>query len=124
MDLLIIKKDAAAHITNEIGRFFRGYNMIEYKSPKDHLDIDTFYKSIAYASLYKSYGETVDERKANDITVSIIREAYPRELFKYFREHGYAITNPSKGIYYIKGNTLYNVPYKVDTARERDCLKC
>ena len=104
VDLLIIKKDAAVCISNEIGTFFRGHNIIEYKSPKDHLDIDVFYKSIAYASLYKSYGETKDERKADDITVSIVREAYPRELFKYFREHGYMLKNPWKGIYYVEGN--------------------
>ena len=75
VDLLIIKKDASVHISNEIGTFFRGHNIVEYKSPKDHLDIDVFYKSISYASLYKSYGETMDERKADDITISIIREA-------------------------------------------------
>ena len=28
----------------------------------------------AYASLYKAYGETVDERTADDITVSIVRD--------------------------------------------------
>ena len=29
-----------------------------------------------------------------------------------------------KRIFSIKKNFLYNVPYKVDTARGRDCLKC
>ena len=118
VDLLIIKKDASVHISNEIGTFFRGHNIVEYKSPKDHLDIDVFYKSISYASLYKSYGETMDERKADDITISIIREAYPRELFKYFREHGYTLINPSKGIYYIEGNTLF--PIQVIVTKELD----
>ncbi len=63
IDLLVIKKDRAVQIENEIGRIFRGYNILEYKSPEDHLDIDTFYKSEAYAALYKSYGDTVDERR-------------------------------------------------------------
>lgn len=57
-------------IENEIGKIFRGSNILEYKSPEDHLNIDTFYKSGAYASLYKAYGETMNERKADDITVS------------------------------------------------------
>lgn len=109
VDLLIIKKDASVHILNEIGSFFRRYNIIEYKSPKDRLDINVFYKSIAYACLYKAYENTVDERKPDDITVSIVRETNPRELFKYFDEHGYSLKVPESGIYYIEGNTLFPI---------------
>lgn len=103
IDLLIIKKEASVRISNEIGRFFRGHNILEYKSPDDHLDIDTFFKTIAYASLYKSYGKTLDGIKADDVTVSIIREAKPAGLFQYFKEHGYSISSPCRGIYYIEG---------------------
>ena len=103
IDLLIIKKEASVHISNEIGRFFRGHNILEYKSPDDHLNIDTFFKTIAYASLYKSYGKTLDSIKADDVTVSIIREAKPAGLFQYFKEHGYSISSPCRGIYYIEG---------------------
>lgn len=116
VDLLIIKKDASVHIFNEIGSFFRGYNIIEYKSPKDRLDINVFYKSIAYACLYKAYGNSVDERNADDITVSIVRETKPRELFKYFDEHGYSLTVQESGIYYIEGNTLF--PTQIIITRE------
>ena len=55
IDLLIIKKESDAHISNEIGRFFKGHNILEYKSPEDHLNIDSFFKTTAYACLYKSY---------------------------------------------------------------------
>ncbi len=103
IDLLIIKKEVSVRISNEIGRFFRGHNILEYKSPDDHLDIDTFFKTIAYASLYKSYGKTLDGIKADDVTVSIIREAKPAGLFQYFKEHGYSISSPCRGIYYIEG---------------------
>ena len=92
IDLLVIKKDTDASIENEIGEIFKGHNILEYKSPQDHLDIDTFYKVVAYASLYKSYGETVDSIKADDITVSLVRDAKPVELFKYFEAHQYSIT--------------------------------
>ena len=44
IDLLVIKKNRDAYIDNEIGRIFRGHNIMEYKSPEDHLDIDTFIK--------------------------------------------------------------------------------
>ena len=48
IDLLIIKKDSNVQIVNEIGKLFRGHNIVEYKSPDDHMDIDTFYKAEAY----------------------------------------------------------------------------
>ncbi len=108
IDLLVIKKEASVSIVNEIGRFFKGHNIIEYKSPEDSLDIDAFYKLGAYASLYKAYGETVDCIKADDITVSVIREARPEKLFRYFEEHGYIVTNSSEGIYYIKDKVLFS----------------
>ena len=107
IDLLVIKKNPSVHIANEIGYLFKGHNIVEYKSPEDHLDIDTFYKSMAYASLYKSYGKTVDEIKADDITVSIIRETKPEGLFRYLKEHGFSVTNPYQGIYYIKGQIMF-----------------
>lgn len=107
IDLLVIKKESTVQIENEIGAFFLGHNIMEYKSPEDHLDIDTFYKVLAYAGLYKAYGETVDERKADDITVSLLRESRPEGLFRYFAEHGYSISNPNKGIYYIEGKIMF-----------------
>ena len=97
IDLLIIKKEGKQPIRNEIGRLFRKYNVIEYKSPKDELNIDTFYKVVAYTSLYKSYGKTVDERKADEITMTLIRKAKPVKLFQYFEEHGIPLENPYKG---------------------------
>lgn len=107
IDLLIIKKEGDQPIKNEIGRLFRKYNIIEYKSPKDELNIDTLYKVGAYTSLYKAYGDTVDERKADEITMSLIRKAKPVKLFQYFEEHGIQLENPYKGIYYVKDSVLF-----------------
>ncbi|MEY8389948.1 hypothetical protein AALA98_01030 [Lachnospiraceae bacterium 45-W7] len=118
IDLLVIKKDAGTDIVNEIGRIFRGHNIMEYKSPGDHLDIDVFYKAGAYAGLYKSYGSIVDERKAEDITVSIVREGKPQGLFEYLRKHGYTLLNPYRGIYYVEGNVLF--PTQIIVTKELD----
>lgn len=107
IDLLIIRKNSAAKISNVIGEFFKGHNIIEYKSPRDSLDIDVFYKCGAYAGLYKSYGKKLDERKADDITVTIIRHSKPRELFQSLRQYGYGMSCPSPGIYYIYGKTWF-----------------
>ena len=118
IDLLVIKKETSAQILNEIGSFFRGHNIMEYKSPEDHLDIDSFYKAAAYACLYKAYGEKSDVIKADDITVSIIREAKPEELFRYFKKHDYIVSNPYKGIYYIESNVLF--PTQIVVTKELD----
>ena len=42
-------------LKNEIGAFFRKHNLTEYKSPKSALTIDTLYKTLGYAALYKSF---------------------------------------------------------------------
>ncbi len=120
VDLLVIKKDKCVATDNEIGAIFRGHNILEYKSPQDHLDIDTFYKVGAYASLYKSYGETVDSIKADDITVSLVRDAKPVELFRYFEKHQYTITTPYRGVYYIEGMVLFPTQIIVTKELERD----
>ena len=107
IDLLVIRKDSSVRISNEIGSLFKGHNIMEYKSPEDGLDIDDFYKAGAYASLYKSYGRTADAVKADDVTVSLVREAKPEGLFRYFKEHSYPVSNPYRGIYYIEGKVLF-----------------
>lgn len=107
IDLLVIKKDKDVRIENEIGKIFRGSNILEYKWPEAHLDIDTFYKSGAYASLYKTYGETVNERKADDITVTIVRDRKPEGLLKYFKEYGVRVETPYDGIYYVLDEVLF-----------------
>ncbi len=116
IDLLIIKKQGSQQVANEIGRLFRKYNIIEYKSPLGQLDIDTFYKVGAYASLYKAYGHTVNGRKANEITVSIIRKAKPVKLFRYFEEQGTSVDTPYNGIYYIMDEVLF--PTQIIVTRE------
>lgn len=107
IDLLIIKKDSDVHISNEIAQFFRGHNILEFKSPEDHFNVDVFYKSEAYAALYKSYGETVDAIKADDITVSIFREAKPKKLFYQLQKQGNRISCRYNGIYYIDGTSAW-----------------
>ncbi len=109
IDLLIIRKEPSIHISNEIGCFFKGHNILEYKSPEDHLDIDSFSKALAYAQLYKAYGKTLDEIQFWDITVSLIREIKPEGLFQSFKKYSCSISNPYNGIYYIEGPFFFPV---------------
>lgn len=102
IDLLIIKNDGQAKkIKNEIGHIMKKYNVIEYKSPEDSMTIDDFYKTVGYACLYKGYGKTVNEIPLSELTVSLFREAYPRELFAMLEDAGHHIEEKYPGIYYV-----------------------
>lgn len=68
-----------------------------------HFNIDTLFKVLGYACLYKCYGKTVNEIPADELTVSIVREAYPRELFKELERLGCQIERKYPGIYYFSG---------------------
>lgn len=103
IDLLIVKKKPSVHISDEIGEFFREHNILEYKSPEDHLNIDTFFKTLAYACLYKAYEKKLNEIKMDSITMSIVRETKPEGLFRNLEECGCTLSRHYNGIYYIKG---------------------
>lgn len=88
IDLTVVKKPDDLVIDNNIGRFFRKHNILEYKSPRDELNLETFYKVQAYALLYmiapgncEANGTPINEK---DITISIVRAAYPRIYFMIF----------------------------------------
>ena len=121
IDVLVRKKAGLKIEDNEIGRIFRRYNIMEYKSPDDHMDIDTYYKVTAYACLLKAYGEWVDAIKAEDVTISLFRHAKPRKLFKYFIQSGMTISNPYPGVYYVEGKVLF--PIQIIVTRELDIDK-
>jgi hypothetical protein len=107
VDFMVIKKRTDVVIHNEIGRIFKKYNLYEYKSPEHGINIDSYYKTISYASLYKSLGKTVDEIPADEITISIVQEQYPAGLIKELKSTGSVIEEKYPGIYYISGNTLF-----------------
>lgn len=118
IDVLIRKNDSTAIRNNEIGRLFRRYNIIEYKSPDDHMDIDTYYKVNGYACLFKAGGDQVDSIKAEDVTISLFRHTKPKGLFRRFKREGILIVNPYPGIYYVKGNTMFSL--QIVVTRELD----
>ena len=118
IDLLIIKKSGTIMVNNEIGRIFREHNIMEYKSPEDSLGIDEYYKTMAYACLYKSAGASNDSIKAKDITISLVRSKTPRKLFRFFEKENYKISNPYHGIYYIKKDGFFDT--QVIVSKELD----
>ena len=110
MDMLILKKDAAP-LTDPVGSFFKIHNVLEYKSPNDQLSINDFYKTQGYALLYKGLSKTADEVPVEELTVSIFRHSYPREMFRRLKESGFVIREEHPGIYYILG--AISVPVQI-----------
>ena len=120
IDLLVIRVAGAERaLKNEIGHMMRSYNVIEYKGPGDEMSIDTFYKTIGYACLYKGYGKNVNEVPAEELTVSLFREAYPRKLFAELKERGHGIEEKYPGIYYVNGNLPFPVQIVVISRLDR-----
>lgn len=104
IDVLVIKKESARQIQKNIGRIFRTYNLVEYKSPEDSLTVDDFYKILGYACFYKSDTQKVDEIKAEEITVSFVSSSYPRKMLQHLKEERhYQVEQCGAGIYYIYG---------------------
>ena len=83
-------------------KIFRAHNICEYKGPDDALNIDDYYKTLAYACLYKSSGQTVDAIPARDITISLIRDAYPRKLMQTLKTEGFELTESYPGVFYVE----------------------
>ena len=109
MDVLILKKDPAAHLDFDISRIFKGHNILEYKRPDDALNIDVFAKVMAYVNLYKSQGNTVNAISYNDISATIYRHIYPRKALRQLRKHGADIEEKFPGVYYIGGMSPFPV---------------
>ena len=114
IDLLVIKKKQNEVIKNEIGKIFLGHNIMEYKSPDDSMNIDTFYKVLSYACLYKADTGAVDEILDTDITISLVRERKPIKLLKQL-EKKYQVEQEGKGIYRVYGMLF---PMQIIVTRE------
>ena len=110
MDMLIIKRDTTK-LTDPVGSFFRMHNVLEYKSPEDNLSIDDFYKAQGYALLYKGLGKRVNEIPIDELTVSIFRHSYPREMLAALKAGGLRVENVYPGIYRVSG--ALSVPTQV-----------
>ena len=106
--LLAIIKSPDINIQNDIGKIFQGHNIIDYTYLRGEPDIDHLYKTIAYASLYKSSGIEDDLIKTEDVTVTLVSQYIPKQLFDRLKQLGITSEKTEKGIYQIKGSMLFN----------------
>ncbi|MDR2704155.1 MAG: DUF4351 domain-containing protein [Planctomycetaceae bacterium] len=98
MDTLIVKKLKDVFIDKNIAHIFKNYNVFEYKSPDDSLDIFDYRKTYCY-KLFHSYQNRIEE--IDDISVTIVTSQHPYKLLEYLSNR-YGITSDQKGIYVVK----------------------
>ena len=104
---VLVKNERHVKIQKNIGRIFRQYNIVEYKSPEDDLNIDDFYKVYAYACIYKADTETVDFIPAAELTITFVCYHYPRTMLqKLHRDRQITVENMESGIYYLMGDAI------------------
>ena len=103
LDFLIIKKESNIVLHDPIGEFFKQVNIFEYKSPEDGLSIDDFYKVQGYGLIYKGFGRKVNELPIENITLTIVRHIYPRDLIKTLQQSGVIVNRTHPGIYRFEG---------------------
>ncbi len=103
LDFLIIKKEPDVVLRDPIGEFFKQINIFEYKSPEDGLSVDDFYKVQGYGLIYKGFGRKVNELPIENITLTIVRHSYPRDMMKMLRDSGVVINKTHQGIYRFDG---------------------
>ena len=105
-DLLVVELRSPVRIENELGGIFRRYNLFEFKSPDDGLSIDDYYKATAYACLFKCSAGQVDGIPASEITLSLVRDTFPREMVNALTKFGARIAAEYPGIYYVRQDTV------------------
>ena len=103
IDCVIIKKVKDIEIKKNIAAIFKEVNLLEYKSPGDHVSVADFYKVYAYACLYASLNNT----PITSMTISFVESRNPRELLYHFKKvRAYKVEENSPGIYTVIGDII------------------
>ena len=104
---VLVKNEKKVKIRKNIGRIFRQHNIIEYKSPEDHLNIDDFYKVYGYTCIYKTEVEKVNQFPAEELTITFVCYHYPRQMLRNLQnERNINVKNIENGIYYLYGDAI------------------
>ena len=114
----ILQWHPAFQAAMQIGRIFKRYNILEYKSPEKSHTVNSFFKVVSYAGLLQSNTQREQEIPPEEITITLIGDRYPRRLLAYLkRQHRIRIEQAYPGIYYVEGMLF---PMQVVVQRELD----
>lgn len=106
IDVVIIKKLKDIKIDITIGKILEKYNIFEYKSPKDYISIDDYYKVKAYAYLYKVLSGRTNSIDIKDITITLTSARTPRKLIDYLKSNDILVSEKEPGLYYFEGTEI------------------
>ena len=113
IDVLVIKMKKEVKIKKNIGKIFRKVNVVEFKSEKDYVSINDYYKVVGYSCLCKAF----ENVSLDQVTVTFFEYKVPKKLFKHLKEErGLSITEPYDNIFYIHGE-LFPIQIIVNNAR-------
>ena len=102
-----VKKEKSFQISKNIGRIFRGYNIVEFKSPEDYMSIDDFYKVYGYACFYKADTGNEDKIAIEELTITLVSVRYPIKLINHLKSaRGLVVEAVEEGIYYVIGDII------------------
>lgn len=124
--LLAIIKSPDIQIQNAIGKIFKGHNIIDYTFFDKTLNIEHFYKALAYTSLYKASGFEDNMINADDVTTTLVSKSIPQQLFDDMKKQGITAEKTENGIYQFKENMLFRtqvIVYSEMDTNEQDWLK-
>jgi hypothetical protein len=100
IDVLIIKKQKDVVIEKNIARIFRSFNVVEYKSPNDHVTIEDYHKTQCYGRLYAA----LNKADINEMSVTVVVTRHPRKLLAFLKNQ-YTVQHVPPGIYLVEGDT-------------------
>lgn len=120
IDLLVVNKKKGLVLKSIIGKIFHSHNIMEFKSPRDGLGVDDYFKALAYACLYKSFGESDNAILAEEITITLVRDRKPEKLLAWFTDNGYVVKRPYEGIYYISKEGFFATQVVVTSQVSRE----
>jgi hypothetical protein len=102
IDVLIVRKLAGTVIRKNIARIFREHNIVEYKSPGDHVSLADFQKVYSYAWLYAALHNLLIE----NLTITVVENGYPRKVIQHLTNQGCSVEESEPGLYIVKGTMI------------------
>lgn len=106
IDCIIEKKPGSSEIPSPIARKFRHYNLIDYKSPHESMNIINYHKVLSYVHSLPDLFH--DSGIFSNLTVTLVTHHYPRKLIKYLSGFpGKKVEKVISGLYYISNEICH-----------------
>lgn len=107
--MLLFKKSKSLQLKDDVGCFFKGHNIIEFKGFGDGINLNDFYKIQGYAIMYMTVDRNIKEIPVEDITITVMQYRFPKETFRVLEEKKCKIEERTDGIYEVIGQSLFPI---------------